>query len=567
VVDSLSSRDLAARTLVRVREALHSGEAVGLPELIKLIQIMASDPQGVDITTLAEIIQKDAVMLAKILGAAQTLAYNLSGAEVTSVAQAIHLVGYKRIRNITMTLLVVATGARAHGTEKHREAATAAVCSGFIAESIAGELGICDREEAYVGGCLRNLGEIVLAAYMPEDCRAARSDHGGDSEERWRSVFGMTPLEVGRELLRQENAPAEIIRVLAEFDPRAQRPGSAFDPLAAVCELATRLAGIGIEPGDSEIAVPKLEALVEEYGEIFPGIGGRAEALLATAATHLKDFLRERQITSLPEAAVSRFVRRAHAGARKAEEARKAEGVRAAKVRQEALAAGVKPALAATGATPAKPAPAGAPQVPAAARGAVAATAPAEAPTTARSSGLADWSGAQERLRTLMDEPGVAAPRVLAQAAQLLRSGFEASETLIFTGSEPDGSVRLSLGSGEFFLQLPGQVAANPAERTVAGVCLKMRENVLIHDARDAAIAAHLPEWLKGPGAPRSFALFPLPGTGRLAGFALVGWSLRRPLSITSQAGASLAKFLRLLGEYCEGPLFPSKRDAPPTSS
>lgn len=512
VAASLSSEELALRTIERAKDALRSGRAVGLPELVKLIQTLSSNPLGVDVSTLAEIIQKDPVILANVFGAAQKLAYNVSGAHVTSLAQAIHLVGFGRIRTLTMTLLIADAAGSRPASEEHRQAAAAAVCSGFVAESLAQELRLCDREEAFIGACLRNLGHVVMTAFMLDDYRAALAAGAADSGAGWRAVFGLTPLELGRELLQREHVPEEAMRALEDFRP-GQGDGAGADGGAVmlVCEFATRIAEIGLRSGtDSDASARAMETEAARFAPAIPELAGRLDGVLAAAGGQLREFMRDRRISSLPETTVIRFTRRTEAFCRRA--------------RPNGAAAEGSPA----------PGGAAAPEMPDVDRGADC------------------WNVARERLQALVGRPGATMPRVLANAVEMLRSGFEAAEVLVFSGRGPRGEALLTGGSGEWFLGLPAEVAAHPADRTVLGVCLKYRENVLIQDADDPKIAPHLPDWLKALDAPSCFALFPLVGRSNLCGVVLVGWRQPRRLALAPEPAAALARFLHTLGGYCE---------------
>ncbi|MGH7995396.1 MAG: HDOD domain-containing protein [Opitutaceae bacterium] len=516
MVDPPLTGERALRTIDRAKDALRSGRAVGLPELLKLIQTMSSDPQGVDVATLAGIVQKDAVILARVLSTAQTLAYNASGAHVTSLAQAIHIVGYGRIRTLTMSLLIADAAGGRPATEEHKQAAATAICSGFVAESIAQELRFCDREEAFIGACLRHLGTIVMAAFMVEDFRTATAMRGGDSNAAWRQVFGLTPLELGREILKRECAPDEVATYFGEYHPGSRRSDgeTSADPLPAICEFSSRLAAASLGAGgDSAVCARQIKEFAIRFGPVIPDLEGRLEPILASAGEQLRDFMRDRRISSLPESTVNRFMRRTEAFARLAAAERNPQAVPAAGGR-------------------------GAPEP------------PGEFVMTSAEK----WTAAQARLERLLASPGVSLPRVLAHAVELLRSGFSAPEILVFSGHGPRGEALLTGGSGEFFLQLPGDVAVAPGERSVLGVCLKYRENVLIHDAADAKIVPHVPDWLKTDAAPSAFAIFPLIGGRELGGLVLVGWEEPLRLSIAADAAAALAKFLHALGIYCEHP-------------
>ncbi len=507
-----SREELAMRTIDRAKDALRSGRGVGLPELLKLIQTLSSNIQGVDVAMLANVIQKDAVILAKVLSTAQTLAYNVTGARITSVAQAIHVIGYGRIRTLTMSLLIADAAGSRPATEEHRQAAATAICSGFMAEAVAQEVRLCDREEAFIGACLRNLGAIVMASFMHEDYRAARAVRSDDPDEGWRTVFGVTPLELGREILRREHAPEEVAKYLEDCRPESFDPcsGPGPDPLVAVCDFSARVAEVGLQAGTSgETAFRQMKALATRFGTVLPDLEERMGGLLNAAGEQLREFMRDRRISSLPEGTIGQFSRRAEAFARlSAEEAKSA----------------------AAGEAHAEPAPA-----------------PPPPPDTAEI-----WQHALERLERLFDQPKPARTHVLAYAVELLRGGFAASDVLVLSGRGPAGQAVLTAGAGELFLRVPPTAAAGPAERTVTGVCLKYRENVLIHDALEPKITPHLPEWLKADPILGSFALFPLIGSTDLCGVVLVGWREARPLVIGPIAAAALAKFLHRLAIGCE---------------
>lgn len=514
--------DLSRATIERAKDALRSGRAVGLPELLRLIQSMSSDPQGVDVAVLAGIIQKDAVILAKVLSTAQTLAYNVSGAHVTSLPQAIHMVGYGRIRTLTMSLLIAEAGGAHPNSEEHRQASAAAVCSGFLAEAIAQHFRLCDREEAFIGACLRNLGHIVMAAFMVEDYRrakAAAASLPADPDEGWRQVFGLTPLELGRAILEREKAPDEVLRCLGDVpgETAAAEAIADMDPLLVTCGFSSRVAELGLIAGvDSESCARQMQAVAHQYRAAIPEVETRLAGALTMAGENLRDFVRGHRISSLPEASVSQFSRRAAVFSR----------------------------LASERSHPVQPAPEEAP---------AAAAPPRAAPAPVAKAGDAHrWRAARSSFENLANAAVSSPARVIGHAVELLREGFAARDVLVFCGHGVHEDVLLTGGTGELFLNLPVDVAANATDRTVMGVCLKYRENVLVRDSADPKLSQHLPAWIRVPGAPRAFALFPLVGASRLAGFVLVGWPESRELSLDADEAAALAKFLHAQGLYYE---------------
>jgi HD-like signal output (HDOD) protein len=101
------SSTLAERTLERATAAMRSGPAAYLPEIVKLLGTLSANSVQVSVSELADVIQTDPVILAKVIGAANTYGYNPTGIPVTTVTQAVHVIGYERIRTQAMSLVLM----------------------------------------------------------------------------------------------------------------------------------------------------------------------------------------------------------------------------------------------------------------------------------------------------------------------------------------------------------------------------------------------------------------------------------------------------------------------------
>lgn len=425
--------------------------AVGLPEVIRLVQSLTAHVSDLDVSVLADVIEKDPVILAKVLATAQTLGFNATGAPVGSVAQAIHIIGYARLRSLTLGYLI-AQGAET-AREEHRAAAALAVCSGFIAQAAAHQFYICDPEEAFVYACLRHFGRLVLAAVMPEEYRRAAAEE--DFDAACRTVFGLTALEFGRQLLADEGVPPLVLQSMRAWnEPHVPQDDDVPDRLVALCDFSGRMAEtcLGEAPGRESLPLGGAIAhLAAVYEAALPGLADLTGPIVAQAGVQLRRFLLDRGITSLPAAAIVRFYRRV-------DEARQAS------------------------------AGAGAGEVPVV-------------------------LGRDEAIVQVLER-------------------FEARDVAIFT--RPQGANEafvLSGGSGPFYRTLFPGLAVQPAEKTLAGLCLRRCENILIHDARDPKLAAHLPAWLRGLHAPGAFALFPAVGPAGPRALLLVAWSKPRRIA------------------------------------
>ncbi|MES1168650.1 MAG: HDOD domain-containing protein, partial [Oleiharenicola lentus] len=106
------NNSLAARTLDRASSAMRKDAVACLPEIVKLMRTLSRNSSEVSVGELADVIQKDPIIFSKVLAAANTLGYNPSRVAVTTVDQAVHIIGYERIRTLAMSLLLVEQTAR-----------------------------------------------------------------------------------------------------------------------------------------------------------------------------------------------------------------------------------------------------------------------------------------------------------------------------------------------------------------------------------------------------------------------------------------------------------------------
>src|SRR4051812_33034214 len=99
----------ASQTLERARILMDSGRGAALPELLKLIETLSLNLAEVTVPELAEIIEKDAVVLTRVISVANTIANNPGIAPLATLTQAIHQIGYNRIRTIAVSLMLLET--------------------------------------------------------------------------------------------------------------------------------------------------------------------------------------------------------------------------------------------------------------------------------------------------------------------------------------------------------------------------------------------------------------------------------------------------------------------------
>lgn len=505
---------LAERTLDRAAAAMRQESVACLPEIVKLMRTLSRNTSAVSVPELAEVVQKDAVILAKVIGAANTLGYNPGAIPVTTVTQAIHVIGYERIRSLAMSLLLVEQTNRGKNADEQREVAALALTSGCIAQAAAESRLLLNPEEAFVCASLRNFGRIVMVTCMLDEYREAQQlANAHASDDAFRQIFGLTPLELGHRLLEASDLPEDLLLALRTVSPEVLAALST-DPssqMLALTDFSAQLAEIALKPDLSAAGfAAQTEALAARYATVLPGLATETMPLIESATKQLHHFVQTLRIKSLPTRSLVRLKQRA---------------------------AAIDPAGSMI--APASVAGSGAPTAANVVRPAVAAG-PAVAPAFS-------WQVEIDRVAALTNS-GVTRDRLFAAVIDSVRRGLEASECLLFLGAPGSSECRLVHGTGTSFSGLGEQACVRRSERNVFGVCLARGENILIHDAADPKIAPYLPGWLPSRRVLGAFVLLPIVAGQQTHGLILAGWPDTRQI-VVSPDNVRLIRVL--LGALC----------------
>jgi hypothetical protein len=120
------------------------------------------------------------------------------------------------------------------------------------------------------------------------------------------------------------------------------------------------------------------------------------------------------------------------------------------------------------------------------------------------------------------------------EALEHVRANFAADECWAFLKQPGGQSLPLVYGTGQNWPAFQAHAALRGDERTVFGVCLSLRGNVVIHDTDEAALAPYLPEWFRRAGhPPGAFVLVPLHDGVKANGLVLIGWQKAQRLNLS----------------------------------
>ncbi len=465
------------------------------------MRTLSGNSSVVSVGELAEVIQKDPVILSKVIGAANTFGYNPGAVPVTNVAQAIHVIGYERIRSLAMSLMLLEQTSRTRSLDEQREAAALALTAGCIAQSAAQSRLLLDPEQAFVCAALRNFGRIVMVTAMADDFHAAQelADSGDTEDEAFRRTFGLTPLELSHQLLKAADLPEEILVTLRDLPPSALAvlDASPSAQMLALTSFAGKLAALALSPELTAADFARqARAIAETFSRQLPALANEIMPLMETAATQLDHFRRTFRLRSLPAESLARIKLRG---------------------------AGIDPVD----------------SVPSA----------AALPHAGEGGAGFTWESEIERLQALSGNPSRSRETLLLAVLDSVRRGFAAPECLLFSQPTPDADFRLAHGHGPLFKQLRSHPRVRAHDRNVFGVCLSRRENVVIHHAADPKITPYLPEWMREPLLLGAFALLPIVDEQHASGVILVGWRESRQITITTEHVRLIRRLLAIVGD------------------
>lgn len=509
----------AQQTLDRARAVLQSGAAAGLPELLKLIETLSTDIFKVSLDELSGLIEKDAAVMAKVVTVANTLAHNPGIAPIATIAQAIHRVGFQRIRSLAVSLMLLENTGGARNPPEQRAAAAQALCAGLLAQGCAERLGTLDPDIAFACATLRHFGDIVLPAVSAEHTRAALERLKTKPPDlAWRGVFGLTPLELSRRLLETARLPEEVLRTLREAEP-ATLAGTAtkFETrLLGVAMFGSRLARLALDPAlDPAGFALSSRRTAQGFAPLLPDAPELVAPAVVRTGERLLEFARSSGLGALPTQNLGRVRMHAH----HLDPAAAAE-------------TGLPPAVAPAAIPAAIAAPAEAPADPVALPEPVVAAAEA-APEP--------WDAALAQSGAFATQAFAPAADPLAAALALARDAAQADTCWLLRPPAGGTSLTLAGGTGEIWRRFHARAAVRADERSVFGVCLSRREVVVLHDTADPGLAPYLPDWWRAAdGAPCALALVPVAAASSPApaALALLGWDRPRRVTLSpAQAG------------------------------
>lgn len=492
---------LANQTLARIQQALRTNEAASLPEVIKLIEELSSRAFTISVQELADLISRDTMVTAKVIQAANTFGYNPFGHTVTTVTQAIHVVGFNKIRNLALSMLLIEKALHGSQPEALRESAALALCSGLFAQALTSIHPDQDSEQAFVFACLRHYGRLLLTTFLVEEFKQVQQRPVSESEaDACRRVFGLTPLELTNRIFEDSHLPRAILRCLQDVPPAqlAQAAATPEERLTAITQFAANLGEIVVSArvgaaGFAEVA----EQLRTSFGTKLNLTQDSIGILMKVVDQSIRSFTKTYGAKSVATGVIQRISERV------------AQSEPQPTLPDIALP--VSPPSAAPSAAPKPPVQTG--PAPSAVSASSIPSAGAKAGSPPVPEGP-DTVGILTECLILLTEMSVATiidlPAMEMVALTSIRSALGLQDSVLFQRDPGGRTYTAELGLGALLDLVRGRPVIDIGRRDVFSICLNRREDVLIRDTTDPKIRPFLPEWLLAAGSIKGFILLPL---------------------------------------------------------
>lgn len=187
-----------------------------LPAVALRVLQLAQD-ERTSASDLAGIIATDQAMTAKLLRLANS-AYFAAGREITTVRDAIVLLGMAEIRRLVLTTSLMGQYSQDTGVLNISAFWGHALAVGMVAEVMARNTKLAKPEEAFTAGILHDIGKLVMNQYQHEHYEAAAGfafSRGIPLDRAEFEVFGFNHALLGRRLAEAWRLPATLAEAIA----------------------------------------------------------------------------------------------------------------------------------------------------------------------------------------------------------------------------------------------------------------------------------------------------------------------------------------------------------------
>jgi putative nucleotidyltransferase with HDIG domain len=243
--EEIKDSDGADRTLRRV-----FGRSVSdlptLPHVVSQVLEKTRDHQNANLTEITSLIATDQALVTMYLKLVNSAFYGFSR-RITTLQQAITLLGFRSVRNVIVNAGVVGMFRKRSFNNRHRlhlweHSVSCAVATRVLAPAA----GFQAKEEAFTAGLLHDIGKVVIDQYAPRSSMAVlrKMEAGMDPRAAEREVLGSDHTEIGYLIAERWNLPKSLCSVIRWHHEPSHVNGTSDEKLVNLVASANALAKV-----------------------------------------------------------------------------------------------------------------------------------------------------------------------------------------------------------------------------------------------------------------------------------------------------------------------------------
>jgi len=203
-----------------LRRMRRKSDFPALSKSIRTLNAMAESSEK-SVSQMAGVIIDDYALTNKVLKAVNSAHYSRFAGKIGTISRAVVVLGMQPIRSIAASLIFFEHLHNKAQADRLKALIAEALFSAVLADQIARDKEFDSVEEYFLSAMLHNLGQILIAFYLPEEdqeIERLKSREALPAAKAERTVLGATLEQIGIDIAKQWNFPASITETMSHAE-------------------------------------------------------------------------------------------------------------------------------------------------------------------------------------------------------------------------------------------------------------------------------------------------------------------------------------------------------------
>lgn len=249
------------------------------------INRLTEESSNTDFNKLGAVIVRDYSLTNRVMKIANSVIFDRTGEGVKTISQATARLGLKLTRMICNGLLLLK---QANDKDSDlKDILVASFVAGLIARHMVSSIKRSIAEEAFICALFHNLGNHLLAFYLPDEYEDINAliTKGSEAHKAEREILSTTTAALGMAVAKKWNFPDTIINCMTHLPSgQLEPPKSEEDTLRHAANFANELCTLVITKAKGIDLLLEINPFIERHQTIFKGDVTKLAQLVASAA-------------------------------------------------------------------------------------------------------------------------------------------------------------------------------------------------------------------------------------------------------------------------------------------